>query len=642
MQHERSRPIKLKKMISREQRRSFFHLIWQAALTLYGWWSRLSSPEMLPFEAPFAQKEAVRRGQLTSKVILILLSVGFSYLPVAVLQHTTTIVYLAILAFLILAAPLNRRGKSTLAGFIVMMSIELGLIAILVTFPGGLSIIILPMLNFLIVPTLLAASLLPLWTAFPLALGNIGVIFGSVFLLPKAPDMQQVFSSNAGSIVSIPILLQCIIAGISFLWVRGSSEALREANRADILDRLYQEQAVAARTDALTGLLNHRAILQQIEETLVSCQATQGTCAIIFVDVDHFKHINDTWGHGAGDVALCTVGQCLREGIRKEDSVGRYGGEEFIILLSETNQQETFELAERLRYAIAETPCLWQQEETRAVVSIPLTASFGLAAYPFDGLTKKELLVMADSAMYAAKHSGRNRVCLPTRKSKALFTIEDRNEESPQQIEDTMLQTLSTVAAFRDQATQAHADRMVTRAEATMRALGRPEEEVMLLHLATQLHDIGKIGVPDAILHKPGSLTEDEWEIMHLHPTIGQQILTQAKGQFGLISHIVVAHHERWDGQGYPYRLKQEEIPLGARILSVIDSYDAMTSSRPYRDALSAAEAQKELQCCAGTQFDPHVVATFLQVLQAQEQEQKESGTTQTIAAQPFSPAQEV
>jgi diguanylate cyclase (GGDEF)-like protein len=450
----------------------------------------------------------------------------------------------------------------------------------------------------------------------------------SVFLLPKTTDVQLLFSTDLGAILGIPILLQAIISCISFLGVRGSMDAVREANRADTLDRLYQEQTITAKTDPLTGLLNHRAIIQKLEEELVSCRTTQRTCAVIFVDVDHFKHINDTWGHGAGDAALWTIGQRLHESIRKGDFVGRYGGEEFIILLSETNQQETFELAERVRCTIADSACLWQPEENQSVISIPLTASFGLAVYPHDGLTKKELLIMADSAMYTAKHTGRNRVCLPRRKSTPLLTI-DRNEQLlSQQPEDTMLQTLSTVAAFRDQATQAHADRMIIRAEATMRALGRPEEEVMLLRLAAQLHDIGKIGIPDAILHKPGSLTDEEWNIMHRHPQMGQQILAQAKGQFGLISHIVVAHHERWDGQGYPYGLKQDEIPLGARILSVIDSYDAMTSSRPYRNALSVAEAKQELLSCAGTQFDPHVVTTFLQVLQAQEQAQKEQEAT--------------
>jgi HD-GYP domain-containing protein (c-di-GMP phosphodiesterase class II) len=252
------------------------------------------------------------------------------------------------------------------------------------------------------------------------------------------------------------------------------------------------------------------------------------------------------------------------------------------------------------------------------VISIPLTASFGLAAYPIDGLTAQELLDTADAAMYTAKHTGRNRVCLPDEVDMARLN-ENKSQKLPQYTEQSILQTISTMATLHDEETQSHANRMIRLAEATMRILNRSEEEVVLLRLAAQLHDIGKIGIPEAILHKPGPLNENEWDIMRRHPQIGQQILTQARGQFGLVSHIVVAHHERWDGQGYPYRLAQQEIPLGARILSVVDSYDAMTSSRPYREALPTAQAREELLRCAGTQFDPQVVNAFLQVLQTQE-----------------------
>ncbi|HEV2656189.1 MAG TPA: GGDEF domain-containing protein, partial [Ktedonobacteraceae bacterium] len=164
--------------------------------------------------------------------------------------------------------------------------------------------------------------------------------------------------------------------------------------------------------DALTDLPNHRTIIAEIERELAHCQSSQRNCAIIFVDVDHFKQINDTWGHGAGDAVLCMVGQRLRDGVRKDDTVGRYGGEEFAILLTDIEQHEAFELAERLRDAIATQPYIWQVDEKQAL-AIPVTASFGLAVYPLDGVTRKELIERADAAMYVAKHSGRNRVCLP-------------------------------------------------------------------------------------------------------------------------------------------------------------------------------------------------------------------------------------
>ena len=167
-----------------------------------------------------------------------------------------------------------------------------------------------------------------------------------------------------------------------------------------------------ATTDPLTGLPNHRDIMDHIDREIKQCQATQRNCAIIFVDVDHFKCINDTWGHGAGDEVLHFVGQQLRACVRLEDYVGRYGGEEFAILLTDIEQHEAFELAERLRDAIAIQPYTWQIDENQAV-AIPVTASFGLAVYPLDGITRKDLIDRADAAMYVAKHGGRNRVCLP-------------------------------------------------------------------------------------------------------------------------------------------------------------------------------------------------------------------------------------
>jgi HD-GYP domain-containing protein (c-di-GMP phosphodiesterase class II) len=157
-------------------------------------------------------------------------------------------------------------------------------------------------------------------------------------------------------------------------------------------------------------------------------------------------------------------------------------------------------------------------------------------------------------------------------------------------------------------------------AVATALDLGRSEEELHLIRLAALLHDIGKISIPDAILHKPGPLTDEEWAIMRRHPQVGGDILSQAGGIFHLLAHIVVAHHERWDGRGYPHGLAEEAIPIGARIISVVDSYDAMTSRRVYREPLSSEQAQAELRRCAGSQFDPQVVAAFLRILDEQEQ----------------------
>ncbi len=186
--------------------------------------------------------------------------------------------------------------------------------------------------------------------------------------------------------------------------------------------------------------------------------------------------------------------------------------------------------------------------------------------------------------------------------------------------ESLAVQALTAAASVHDRETYTHAERLIHLSEATARQLNRPEAEIHLLRLAALLHDIGKIGIPEAILRKAGSLTQEEWALMRQHPELGCQILEQVGGVFGQLAHIVRTHHERWDGHGYPHGLAHEAIPMSARILTVADAYDAMISPRPYRrEPLTISEATTQLQQAAGRQFDPHVVEAFLSVLAAQE-----------------------
>lgn len=178
------------------------------------------------------------------------------------------------------------------------------------------------------------------------------------------------------------------------------------------VERLYQEQARAALTDAITGLPNHRAVMKRIDEELSRCRRTENSCAVLFIDLDHFKRINDTWGHQAGDTILHEVGQRLLTTLRLHDFVGRYGGEEFAIVLAESDLYGASQVAERLRDAVASLPCSWKAEESKDAVNIPVTTSIGVAVYAIHGSTREELLQQADSAMYRAKHSGRNCVRL--------------------------------------------------------------------------------------------------------------------------------------------------------------------------------------------------------------------------------------
>ena len=380
------------------------------------------------------------------------------------------------------------------------------------------------------------------------------------------------------------------------------------------VDRLYREQAAAAITDAVTGLPNHRAIISRIDEEVARSQRTQRACAVLFVDLDHFKQINDTWGHLAGDAILREVGQRLRSSIRKQDYVGRYGGEEFAVVLTEVDVLQAMAVAEELCAAIGKQPIAWQHDET--VESIHVTASLGVAAYAMHATTREQLIALADNGMYQAKRAGRNCVRI------ADLEVEIEEEPSSRGESQTSLimpmqavQAFAAMAEAHDLSTGEHAYRLVWLAEATARQLGQSEDKLFMVQLSALLHDIGKVGVPDAILHKPGSLTAEEWVEMRKHPAIGRQILEKVGGIFSHVASIVEAHHERWDGKGYPCGLAGEDIPLGARIITVVDAYDAMTRRRVYREPVSVRDASEELLRCAGKQFDPRVVEAFLLVL---------------------------
>ncbi|GAC1564950.1 MAG: hypothetical protein NVS3B14_01130 [Ktedonobacteraceae bacterium] len=392
--------------------------------------------------------------------------------------------------------------------------------------------------------------------------------------------------------------------------LQSKHEALNEANA-----RL----AALATSDPLTGLPNHRTVMLRLEEEISRCQRTQESCAVLFIDLDHFKQINDTWGHRAGDAVLCETGRRLKEVLRREDFVGRYGGEEFAIILIGTALAEARQVADRLQRVLADEPFRWEAEESPLAANISITGSIGIALYREQGYTCETLIEAADSAMYHAKRSGRNRVCVAGEETNHMQeTLEMCAEQHT--TDAVVLHALTAVASAHDDDTSAHSIRMVHLAQETARILGCSEEEIHLIRLAALLHDIGKVGVPHEILHKTGPLTDEEWKVMRRHPGIGRQILTQAGGKFELLSHIVIAHHERWDGKGYPYGLSEESIPLGARILSLADSYDAMTSDRPYRKAMLPLDARIELQRCSGNQYDPHVVVAFLQVLDEQDE----------------------
>lgn len=395
------------------------------------------------------------------------------------------------------------------------------------------------------------------------------------------------------------------------------------------VSRLYEEQARAAVIDPITGLLNHRAFVQRLDEELALARQQLHSFVLVFLDLDHFKAINDTWGHLAGDAVLREVALRLTRTLEQGDVVGRYGGEEFTIILAGATLADAPARVELLHQTIRTEPYLWQHDGEERVEMF-VTASFGVAAFGVHGTLREELIEKADHAMYRAKLAGRDCVYLAEGQMPLIrSTLPDtQHVRSPidmerlagseyelSQASTQTLQALTVVMQARDPTTGAHSTRLSELAEATGQALGADSDDLLLMRLGGLVHDIGKVGIPDAILNKPGALNEEEWAVMQQHPMIGAHILEGMGGFFRRLAPIVLAHHERWDGYGYPQGLRREEIPLSSRVLSVVDSYDAMVSRRPYKDPIPVSAARAELRRCSGSQFDPVVVQAFLNVL---------------------------
>ncbi|MEA2493066.1 MAG: hypothetical protein QOJ29_977 [Thermoleophilaceae bacterium] len=360
----------------------------------------------------------------------------------------------------------------------------------------------------------------------------------------------------------------------------------------------------AASTDPLTGLLNRRGFKDVFDLEIERSRRSGRPCALLIGDLDHFKRVNDMLGHPAGDERLERFGRLLVASKRRIDAAARMGGEEFALLLPETDEHGAYVIAERMRHKV---------RDAFAPDQLALTVSFGVAAYPTHGATGDQLLVAADQALYVAKELGRDRTAIYRAEVTAQML---GNKERADMRADGYLSAMLVLAEavdLRDAGSAAHSETVGRYAQMIATELGLEPEHVERLKLAGVLHDIGKVGVPDSVLQKAGPLDEAEWEEMHKHSELGSRLLSGA----GLedIASWVLAHHERPDGLGYPAGLLRAEIPPEARILAVADSYEAMVADRCYRPGLGPLRARAELEKASGTQFDPIVVEAFQRCL---------------------------
>ena len=399
-------------------------------------------------------------------------------------------------------------------------------------------------------------------------LESLSVVLDRLALHDSAVARTARTQAEAGAAAAMLLLL----AVFGYFYFRSG----RLARENDELLGLSREEAS---TDALTGLGNRRALTADLTEAFAEKRADRPELLLAIFDLNGFKQYNDTFGHTAGDALLARLGSRLVETVAERGAGYRMGGDEFCVLASCAPDAAEALLDDAIS-ALCDTGDGWHIDSSHGAVWIPSEAT-----------VSSEALHMADERMYANK-AGRS--------------------STGRQIADVLLQVLSE----QDNNLDIHGGHVAVLSSEVAKLLGESDLAVQRVWLAATLHDVGKAAVPEAVLNKPGPLDAREWEFMHRHTIIGERIVLAAPA-LANTAPLIRSSHERLDGEGYPDGLQGEEIPLGSRIISVCDAFDAMTTKRSYREATSATAAINELRRCSGSQFDPRVIDALCAVTTA-------------------------
>jgi diguanylate cyclase (GGDEF)-like protein/putative nucleotidyltransferase with HDIG domain len=380
----------------------------------------------------------------------------------------------------------------------------------------------------------------------------------------------------------------------------------RDRTRAIYTDRQAKLQEIAS-IDDLTQLQNRRFFYERLQEELEKAERSRKQLSIVMIDVDDLKSINDEFGHQVGDIILHQFARTLNLTAEPSYVTARLGGDEFAVIMPNADRREADQMAWRIWDRLAEAP-VWENGHA----SVYLGVSIGIGGYPWGGTDLEEVIHWADAKLYANKLERKG-------------FESGRTGAGDSRLSSAVVEVLSTALDIRDKMTHRHAQRVARMAAAMAREMGLDEQQVLEIEYAAALHDIGKIGVADSILRKAAPLDDEEWKDMRRHSELGYEILNGIDFLRDA-AEIVWAHHERCDGKGYPRGLSGEEIPLGARLFCVVDAYDAMTSRRPYRQAMSREQACIEIARNAGTQFDSEVVNAFLVMIRRTPERMYDSG----------------
>jgi diguanylate cyclase (GGDEF)-like protein len=364
--------------------------------------------------------------------------------------------------------------------------------------------------------------------------------------------------------------------------------------------QLFSDARSRAERDPLTNLFNHRYLKTRLDDEIGNAAVTGRQVSVLMTDLDNFKLVNDTYGHPVGDEALRLMTSVLLSSCRSTDIVGRYGGDEFMVILPDADRATVIGIADRISQDLA------AQRLHCGGVQIPIRTSAGFAVFPDDGTSPSDIVAKADAALYESKRQGQPVGRLQKIGSRSMRLVGDFSAVS---------ELLAALLA-RDPSTRDHLEHVNRLAYDFAEALDLNDDDRNALLLASVLHDVGKIAIPDSVLRKPGKLSKLEYELVQRHPLIGASLIEHIPG-YGHAAEVVLHHHESFDGSGYPGRFAGEDIPLLARVVTLIDAYSAMIIDRPYHKGLTSANAIAELRRCAGTQFDPQLVERFADLVKA-------------------------
>jgi len=378
---------------------------------------------------------------------------------------------------------------------------------------------------------------------------------------------------------------------------------------------LYSEVRYLSTKDSLTLVNNRRGFFDIVNQRLATIRHFDLEYAVLMIDIDNFKNVNDRYGHMVGDEVIKSVAQRIYNQLQEKDVLERFGGEEFVVFLMDISKESALNLAEKLCQDIASVFHAINGFQIRVTISIGISHSRG-ASSTFD-----KLLTEADQAVYIAKNKGRNNVMIweenlgqPPVEHGIFRTSGSEPASQPERILDQTLHGLLRMLYLRDYETEAHTLRVSELALNLAKKVGVPEEAYEGIYIGSLLHDIGKIAIPDKILFKRGKLTESESVIMQKHPQYAHDLISPIS-YFQHALDIPYCHHEHWNGTGYPRGLREEEIHLAARIFTIADVWDALSSDRPYRAAWKEDVVKDFVVKQAGILFDPTLVPMFLESL---------------------------